>query len=165
MNETKKKMPLERRIPTATVLPETKRTNVNASSSVTTAIVKPVMQKTVSIKPTKKIDDDIDEIDEDALLADSPPPASSPAKIARSKTLITTTASSTAGSGGGIFSNRRVVVRQSNDDTMKEIDKTPGQTTSPTQHKGIFDRLDKKVIGVNDASKRKIQRIVINNSE
>lgn len=154
-----------RNIPTATVLPETKRVEA------TTAVVRPVLKKTISVKPsvTSKIED----IDEDELLADSPSPPDSPKGF--TKTLSsggTTSATSASNSGAsGIFSNRRVIVRNSDvgpsSDIIKQdthdVNKMPQQPVQ--QHKGIFDRLDKKVIGVNEAAKRKIQRIVINNSE
>lgn len=168
-------------------------------STATTAVVKPVLKQTA---PAATTANDLDEYDEDALLADSPP--ASPVRV------VTVSKMSQSSS-----SNRRVVVRSSNsggklkilegrsspstrilattgcfdaaktrsniapasvhiagDDNYNDADeidvdeiKSIVQSTTSTQHKGIFDRLDKKIVGVNDAAKRKLQRIVINNSE
>lgn len=57
------------------------------------------------------------------------------------------------------FSNRRVVLKSSQSGTGGS------DVESALRTKRIFDRLDHKKIGVNEAAKRKIQRIVINNSD
>lgn len=163
LSKSTKSVAIDRKIPTATVLPESKR--LAAEQSVTTAIVKPVVKKSLK--------SDIDDIDEDELLADSPSPPSisqiahtkqDPKKV-DSNTLksIRTTATN---SNKTLFTNRRVIVRDaaevasSSDDADKAL-----STHAPPGPKGIFDRLEKKVIGVNEAAKRKIQRIVIKNTE
>lgn len=151
-----------RKIPTATIHPE-------MVSTATTAVVKPVLKHPA---PAALTASDLDEYDEDELLADSPP--TTPVRVVTVSKMPQST------------STRRVVVRadapvggkkmktRSNDNEANyndgdEIDvdeiKSIVQSTASTQHKGIFDRLDKKIVGVNDAAKRKIQRIVINNSE
>lgn len=156
-----------RKIPTATILPETKR-----PEAATTAVVKPVMKKTINIK--QSILSKEEEFDEDELLADSPP--SSPIKpkvltktITGGSGVTMSIAPNVTGpaAGSGIFSTRRVIVRNID---VGNASSDPKQATSEVtkaiqSHKGIFDRLDRKVIGVSEAAKRKIQRIVINNSE
>lgn len=170
-----KPLTITRKIPTATILPETK-----SILPATTAVVKPVIKKTIPLKSSKIVEDE--DIDEDELLADSPSPPSSPTKLSLLKTKpitnsggggsgrIATGASTNANAASGIFTNRRVVVRNTTTDTVTNdsvgvVEKLIAPSTGQTQHKGIFDRLEKKVIGVNEAAKRKIQRIVINNSE
>lgn len=155
-----------RKIPTATILPEAKRQDA------TTAVVKPVMKKTITVRPSKLLKEE--EFDEDELLADSPPSSPIKPKVltktiigGSSVTSIAPTAASPA-AASRIFPNRRVIVR--NSDVVGNTSSDPKQETSEVakavqSHKGIFDRLEKKVIGVNEAAKRKIQRIVINNSE
>lgn len=118
---------------------------------------------------------DGEDIDEDELLADSPPSTPTVTKgkqIAHNKGSVSDSSAPTVVSKKPIFSNRRVVVRNAttSDATHNEnlSDKptiTTTTTTATTTGKGIFDRLDKKVISVNEAAKRKIQRIVINSSE
>lgn len=148
---------VERHIPTATVLPETKRTH---AESVTTAIVKPVMKKSISLKTEND-----DDIDEDALLADSPPHSSTASSVKGLRASAANAETSSTNANAGMFSNRRIVLRNNpNDEKLKSTaDSSP--TASDKRSGGIFDRLDKKIIGVNDASKRKIQRIVIKNTE
>lgn len=152
-----------RKIPTATIHPETKTTTA-------TAVVKPVLKRA---PPSKLLSDD--EFDEDELLADTPP--SSPVRMS-TKPVAKVVASSSA----GLLSNRRIVIRNEagakNDAStggrklaMKSVKARVGTAAVAanddinTQPKGIFDRLDKKSIGINSAAKRKIARIVINNSE
>lgn len=100
-----------------------------------------------------------DDIDEDELLADSPP--ATPTVVTKTKTVLKVGEAANV-PPASLFGNRRIVVRNVADTSNNEnfSDKTisgPG--------KGIFDRLDKKVISVNETAKRKIQRIVINNSD
>lgn len=179
-----------RKLPTATILPEAKRP-ADVATSTTTAVVRPVV-KQVAKRPAPQIVDDLEDYDEDELLADSPP--ASPVKVVM-KPLSSSgsTRSTQAAANSRAISNRRVVVRNAGGDTASgtkkliissskaktggeaehpkdepiDVDeiKSIVQSTASSHHKGIFGRLDKKLIGVNDAAKRKIQRIVINNSE
>lgn len=113
---------------------------------------------------SKKVRIDDEEIDEDELLADSPP--STPAPIGDAALKSRTNATSNVGDiPTTMFTNRRIVVRNADTVTNNENNlNTNKANTGSGTGKGIFDRLDKKVIGVNEAAKRKIQRIVINNS-
>lgn len=110
---------------------------------------------------SKKIRIDNEEIDEDELLADSPP--QTPALVNDAPLKIRTNASKVGDIPTTIFTNRRIVVR--NVDSMTTTENNLIHKATIGTGKGIFDRLDKKVISVNEAAKRKIQRIVINNSE
>lgn len=87
-----------------------------------------------------------DEYDEDELLADSPPSSSTLQKGTKPTT---------------IFGNRRVVVRNAADASNADSDRVAAGGNA----KRIFNRLDKKVIGVNESAKQKIQRIVITNND
>lgn len=116
-------------------------------------------------------DDDIDDIDEDELLADSPPSTPAPVSDAAAALKSRMNAATKVGDiPTSMFTNRRVVVRNSdaianNENNLSSTKATTTtMTTSGTAGKGIFDRLEKKVISVNESAKRKIQRIVINNS-
>lgn len=127
--------------------------NVLESGSQSKAILR-------SSSASKKIRIDDEEIDEDELLADSPP--STPAPVVDA-TLKTRTNASKAGEiPATMFSNRRVVVRNADNSTNNENNLTNKAESGTGAGKGIFDRLEKKVIGVNESAKRKIQRIVIN---
>lgn len=117
-------------------------------------------QRTV-LRSAKKIRIDDDDIDEDELLADSPPPK--PAPVADAALTSRTNASKVGDIPAKLFTNRRIVVR-SVDSVSNNENNLLHRTTTGTG-KGIFDRLDKKVISVNESAKRKIQRIVINNSD
>lgn len=115
--------------------------------------------------------DDGEDIDEDELLADSPPTTPAPASDATAACKSRTAAAAAATKVGDIptsmFTNRRVVVRNADTIANNENNLSSTKTTATsggTAGKGIFDRLEKKVIGVNETAKRKIQRIVINNS-
>lgn len=122
-----------------------------------------------------RIDDDNDDIDEeqlleDELLADSPP-ATPPAAAALKSRMNAATKVGDIPTSIFTNQNRRVVVRNadtiSNNEnilTSTKITTTTTTTASGTTGKGIFDRLEKKVISVNESAKRKIQRIVINNT-
>lgn len=123
--------------------------NVSESGSQSKAILRS--------SSAKKIRIDDDEFDEDALLADSPPSTPADATL-KSRT----NASKTGELPSTIFSNRRVVVRNADNATNNENNLTNKAESGTGAGKGIFDRLDKKVIGVNESAKRKIQRIVIN---
>lgn len=114
---------------------ETESIDAIESGSQTKAILR-------SSGSTKKVRIDDEDIDEDELLADSPPPS----KV----DVIPTT----------MLTNRRIVVR--NVDNVKNNENNLTNKATTGTGKGIFDRLDKKVIGVNESAKRKIQRIVIN---
>lgn len=116
-----------------------------------------------------RIDDDIDELLEDELLADSPPTTPAPVHDAASAALknrMNVAATKVGDIPTSMFTNRRIVVRNNADSVPNNENNLSSSTksSSSTAGKGIFDRLDKKVIGVNEAAKRKIQRIVINNS-
>lgn len=114
-----------------------------------------------------RIDDDIDESLEDELLADSPPATPAPANdtAAALKNRLNVAATKVGDIPTSMFTNRRIVVRNNADNVPNnENNLSSIKSTSSTAGKGIFDRLDKKVISVNEAAKRKIQRIVINNS-
>lgn len=121
---------------------------------------KPILRSSSTITKRLRIDDD--DIDEDELLADSPP--STPAPVVGDATLKNRTNASKVGNiPTTLFTNRRIVVRNADNVTNNENNLT--NKTATATGKGIFDRLDKKVISVNEAAKRKIQRIVINNSD
>lgn len=137
--------------------------NIESNTAPIQTTAKPVVKK--SFTPT--ISDDIleDYYDEDELLADSPSPPP-PA---------TTVSHPIAGK----FTNRRVILKQSTGSSSSlssvgekvsqhnlESDDVSSDTTvhsAASKSKGIFERLDRR--GVNENSKRKIQRIVINNTE
>lgn len=104
-----------------------------------------------------RLNSEDDDIDEDELLADSPPATPAPVNDALKSRLIGDIPTT-------MFANRRIVVRNADTAPNNENNLTSTKSTGSTAGKGIFDRLDKKVIGVNEAAKRKIQRIVINNS-
>lgn len=125
----------------------------SASSDV--ASQKPIILRTTGGIPNKKIRIETDDIDEDELLADSPPLA----PTHKLKNALKT--GEPVNIPTSLLANRRIVVRNPNDTSNTEniSDKSSGSG------KGIFDRLDKRMIGVNEAAKRKIQRIVINNSD
>lgn len=114
------------------------------ASSVAPTISKPT-------KPVLRIQNqrlsDLEDYDEDELLADSPTPPPNPIPSAN----IT----------GPMFTNRRVVLTTSSStDTTKQKVLLTKNTTA----KGIFDRLEAK-IGVNEAAKRKIQKIIIKSND
>lgn len=117
---------------------------------------KPIIQRTTGGLTNKKIRIETDDIDEDDLLADSPPPT----PTHKPKNALKTTGEP-VNIPTSLLANRRIVVRNPNDtfNTENSSDKSSGSG------KRIFDRLDKKMIGINEAAKRKIQRIVINNSD
>lgn len=164
----KRHMAAGRKIPTATIHPE-------MVSTATTAVVKPVLKHPA---PAALTAHDLDEYDEDELLADSPP--TTPVRVVTVSKMPQSTSSrrvvvrADAPVGGKKMKTRSNMAAAHNDGDANyndgdEIDvdeiKSIVQSTASSQHKGIFDRLDKKIVGVNDAAKRKIQRIVINNSE
>lgn len=110
---------------------------------------------------SKKIHNNDEEIDEDELLADSPPSTPAPSIGDDASLKSRTNAAKVGDIPTAMFTNRRVVVRDSVTNNENNLTNTVNTGTA----KGIFDRLDKKVISVNEAAKRKIQRIVINNSD
>lgn len=143
-------------IPTAKIMPETKK------DSTTTAVVRPQIKK-----QTLLIDSEFEDIDEDALLADSPSPPHTPPV-----SLLYLHQHNHETSSTNTNKKRRVVLKPSSDSTNMNLDKDLVTTTtapsaavsSVRTAKGIFDRLEKK-ISVNETSKRTIQRIVINNTD
>lgn len=150
--------PSEQSVKPKTIALTRKMQTATVSENETGGQAKPALRPTII---SKKIRIDDEEFDEEELLADSPPPPSATVDVSlKSRT-------NAVGKVGDIpttmFSNRRVVVR--NVDTNIENNLTNKAATGSGGSKGIFDRLDKKVIGVNESAKRKIQRIVINNTE
>lgn len=129
--------------------------NISESGSQSKAILR-------SSSASKKIRIDDEEFDEDELLADSPSPPSTPAPVADATLKTRTNASKVDEMPTTMFSNRRVVVRNADNATNNENNLTNKADSGTGGGKGIFDRLDKKEIGVNESAKRKIQRIVIN---
>lgn len=162
-------------LPMAKIQPETKRTASDSTPLTALAIVKPVVKQTIAAT-VHHHDDTLDDFyDEDELLADSPPP---PQQSTVNHPIA------------GKFTNRRVILKQSTaasgSSSLSPIetifphslsdDPTVGRfggssssnssasTASAVKSKGIFERLDRR-IGVNESAKRKIQRIVINNTD
>lgn len=123
----------------------TKKLDASSAAPPTTISksVKPVLQRMPTANQRLS---DLEDYDEDELLADSPTPPTNPS----------------ANPTGGMFTNRRVVLTTSSSaaDTVKQKVLHTKNATA----KGIFDRLDAK-IGVNEASKRKIQKIIIKSNE
>lgn len=142
-----KKNPLAKDLPTAKVLPETKQTKAAM------AIVKPVLKATESVVQKEALDTELgewdEELDEDALLADSPPHSQETNTPPHPPNMnqITTT--------------RRVVLNSRPGSKKRTVLGGSGQQEGNI---GVFQRLEKR-ISVNEASKRKIQRIVIKNIE
>lgn len=94
---------------------------------------------------------DLEDYDEDELLADSPTPPANPT--------------------GGMFTNRRVVLTtttsSSSSASADTVVKPKVLLTKNATAKGIFDRLERldAKIGITEASKRKIQKIVIKSND
>lgn len=132
-----------RAMPLGKVQPDAKRIDTSAGAQTITKPVKPVKPVSRTHTANQRLSD-LEDYDEDELLADSPtPPANPSANIA-----------------GGMFTNRRVVLTSSSADPVKQKVLLTKNTTA----KGIFDRLDAK-IGINEAAKRKIQKIVIKSND
>lgn len=177
---------LVRSIPTAKVYPESIR------NSGTTAVVKPVIKPNVrtviassaahiSHHHNQKNASEFD--DEDELLADSP--SSSPtyghaevSTVNASLSQKTSLTAQTSDQQPSKFANRRVVLKSSKStassafgskQTVNKLDRkqplASGRTTTAATSKGVFDRLERKVVNTSDPAKRKIQRIVIQNSD
>lgn len=168
-----KKKPIEGRsnIPTAKVFPEAKR----PAGGSTTAVVKPVVKApapkpllVVAEKPQPpsshhiEFDEDVDE-----LLADSPSTSPKTAQAPPTKALG---GSGNGGASAGVqtarFTNRRVVLKSSSDakTVATEAPHVAAASRPAVTTKGIFDRLERKVVNVTEAGKRKIQRIVVQNT-
>jgi hypothetical protein len=153
--------PHAKSIPTAKVLPEAKRDERKATS---TAVVKPVVSKTKKLNPHNLTDEELqleqellleeEQLDDDPRSTLTPPPP-------------------TAKHEQTVFPNRRVVLKPSSaDKALSKKSPAKKQITSsnavaaPKSKAGIFDRLDrKKIVSMSEADKRKIQRIVINNTK
>lgn len=126
--------------------------------------------------------------DEDELLADSP--SSSPTHVHSESSSATPSSSHktsltppTTESQPSRFANRRVVLKSSDPNaslafgakqSQNKLDRKPSSSSSSASSrvtsaavtsKGVFDRLDRKVVNASDAAKRKIQRIVIQNTD
>lgn len=130
-------------MPVAKQQPDAASKKIDASSTTAPTKSKPVLR--MPAVPNQRLSD-LEDYDEDELLADSPTPPPS--------------ANATA---GGMFTNRRVVLTTSSSKTADAV-KPKVLHTKNASAKGIFDRLDAK-IGVSEASKRKIQKIVIKSNE
>lgn len=130
----------QRTMPLAKLAPETKKIDLPSTAPTISKPVKPVLR----IQTTQRLSD-LEDYDEDELLADSPTPPANPIASAN----IT----------GGMFTNRRVVLTTSTEPAKPKI-----LLTKNTATKGIFDRLDAK-LGITDAAKRKIQKIVIKTND
>lgn len=172
-----------RNIPTAKVFPESKR-----QAGTTTAVVKPVPKaittaaQTLSAKqlthqPNHRKNASEFE-DEDELLADSPSASPTHHGGAYSAASSNSAAAPKSALGAGQpttrFTNRRVVFKSSDSSAaaaVHKLDRKPSadaaaaaSSRTATTSKGVFDRLDRKVVHMSEA-KRKIQRIVIQNTE
>lgn len=133
----------------------------NSESGSQTA--KTILRSSSTVTKRLRIDDE--DIDEDELLADSPP--STPAPIGDATLKNRTNASKVGNIPTTLFTNRRIVVRNADNNVTNNENNLTNKAAAGGGGggKGIFDRLDKKVISVNESAKRKIQRIVINNSD
>lgn len=126
-----------RTMPLGKVQPDSKKIDTSSVPPIISKSVKPVLKT----QATNQRLSDLEDYDEDELLADSPTPPVNPIPSA------------------GMFTNRRVVLTSSADTVKPKVLLTKNATA-----KGIFDRLDAK-IGVNEAAKRKIQKIVIKSND
>lgn len=141
---------VQRIIPLVKVAPEAKKMELFS--------VAPTIKPVLRLQTTQRLSD-LEDYDEDELLADSPTPPVNPL-------------ASTTNIGGGMFSNRRVVLTSTADTAKQKLLATTNTTTADkelsaataSKSKGIFDRLDRK-IGINEAAKRKIQKIVIKSND
>lgn len=135
----------------------------NSESGSQTA--KTILRSSSTVTKRLRIDDE--DIDEDELLADSPP--STPAPVGDATLKNRTNASKVGNIPTTLFTNRRIVVRNADNNVTNNENNLTNKVAAGGGGgggaKGIFDRLDKKVISVNESAKRKIQRIVINNSD
>lgn len=122
--------------------PDGRKVNDPQSIATTTTTTKSVKPSVLRIQTANQRVSDLEDYDEDELLADSPttPPAN-PVP----------------------FANRRVVLTSSSD-AAATANKPKVLLTKNATAKGIFDRLDSK-IGINEAAKRKIQKIVIKSND
>ncbi|KAJ6635509.1 hypothetical protein Bhyg_14095 [Pseudolycoriella hygida] len=122
-------------------LPDTKKADTPSDATTISKSVKsPLKLHTANQRLS-----DLEDYDEDELLADSPtPPAPVPATIT-----------------GGMFTNRKVVLTTT---TTSTVDRQKLALRKNSTSKGIFDRLDVK-IGVNEAAKQKIQKIVLKSND
>lgn len=129
-----------RTMPLGKVQPDSKKVD---SSSVAPTISKSAKSVLRTQTANQRLSD-LEDYDEDELLADSPTPPVTPS----------------ANQTGGMFTNRRVVLTSSADTVKQKVLVTKNAATA----KGIFDRLDAKM-GVNEAAKRKIQKIIIKSND
>lgn len=127
--------------------PDAKKMDTSSVTTTTTTSksAKPVLR----VQTANRRLSDLEDYDEDELLADSPTPPANPS----------------ANITGGMFSNRRVVLTTSSTSSSSaDTVKQKVLLTKNATAKGIFDRLDAK-IGVSEAAKRKIQKIVIKSND
>lgn len=125
-----------RTMPLGKVQPDSKKID---TSSVPPTISKSSVKSVLKTQATNQRLSDLEDYDEDELLADSPTPPANPVPSA------------------GMFTNRRVVLTSSADTVKPKVLLTKNATA-----KGIFDRLDAKI---GEAAKRKIQKIVIKSND
>ncbi|XP_037050130.1 uncharacterized protein LOC119084315 [Bradysia coprophila] len=139
--------PVVQRTTSSSTKPEAARKTDSQSSapSIATKSVRPVLR----LQTANQRLSDLEDYDEDELLADSPTPPPNPTP----STNVT----------GTMFTNRRVVLTSSST-TADTVVKPKMLLTKNATAKGIFDRLDAK-IGINEAAKRKIQKIVIKSND
>lgn len=152
----------------AKALPETKKSHVATdSTSAHTAIVRPTIKPPpLTIQPSGV---PLDEYDEDELLADSPSPSptseptttrfSNRRVVLKSSSGAATTAAAAAATTAQHQHNPPHVVL-----STVGLESDYGSTTTSVasnKSKGIFGRLDRKMNTISDASKRKIQRIIV----
>lgn len=130
-------------MPSAKLPPEPKKIDQPSTAPTISKPVKPVLR----IQATQRLSD-LEDYDEDELLADSPTPPANPI--------------GSANVAGGMFTNRRVVLTTTS--TTTDTVKPKILLTKNTANKGIFDRLDAK-LGINEAAKRKIQKIIIKTND
>ncbi|KAG4071368.1 hypothetical protein HA402_004072 [Bradysia odoriphaga] len=141
--------PVVQRTAPALAKPEAARKtdSQSATPSIATKSARPVLR----LQTTNQRLSDLEDYDEDELLADSPTPPPNPTP----STNVT----------GTMFTNRRVVLTSSSTTgTADTVVKPKMLLTKNATAKGIFDRLDAK-IGINEAAKRKIQKIVIKSND
>lgn len=189
LNATTQQQPQQQNtLPTAKLVPETKKKVVEPSA--TMALVKPVLKHSIGGQQYLKNQDldVLEDFDEDELLADSPspPPLTPPPPQTSIKTSQTggtrflnrrvILKQSTSNSCSTINNTSDIVGDNNAADGLISLQHKQkkvvlsksnltgnSSATAATKTKGIFDRLDRKII-VNDATKRKIQRIVVKNN-
>lgn len=140
--------PVQRPTPSLTKPEAVKKTGDSQSVAPSSISAKPSSRPVLRLHTANQRLSDLEDYDEDELLADSPtPPNPTPSTNV----------------AGTMFTNRRVVLTSSSA-TGDTAVKPKVLQTKNVAAKGIFDRLDAK-IGVTEAAKRKIQKIVIKSND